>query len=1030
MKTRRLQVVEFVDYYVQLENFVVLFCKNERSVNEKIYVGNCPLTICKAVGEDFTDTSFLWSSLNEHLLKRPPKCCKLECECGGDTHGIFRHPCARERRELVEAPVTNVQIIRSRGFDMYEQNDRPFVQITLNKSLYVQSAAAFLEKFDVGYVDPALAGIYDKTSNGVDEFLLSKRIGSFDWIEIPDDGSNVVDYSEVRVVTSEMDGVETELVSLYLDIETIRPLTDEKYNETKNRQAEYLVGIVSTTLVTTKGRRENRSFMLKVDGVEDLPDEETTFYEDERDLLMALQRYFLESDVDVFLGYNSNRFDFPYLLRRAERLGLPDFRMFSRLVGEPVVFRESVSSSKQSGAKKQTLFNCPGRIFLDIYPMVKKTYKFGSYKLKSVADELNLDVSKDDVDYDDIPAYFFGTPEQRSILLKYCKKDVLVSVILGEKKMDVVRRMAVSARLYGVSAQQIPDRGNSYLLGMMLRRRMGESYIINSAKFNETLRASFASIEGYPELWRNALKGKKYPGAFVFEPEVGLWECPVITLDFNSLYPSTMITFNICLSTQVAHADRNDPDLNVSPAGFGYVKEHIRKGMLPRLVSDLIAERTAVRERLEVETDESRRAMMDAEQNALKVAANSYYGLMGALTSILSSLSAAYSVTSYGRYYIQRTCDALMELPNFASKYGMEVERPGFIDKYGLRIIYGDTDSLFIALTKVTDYDLVMKEIGPEIKEWVNKKSGLLTGRLKMGFENCSMPFYLLSKKKYAKHIYDEKKKKFVLKLSGIGNRSSTKYCTKVMETVFNMKIVNKKPREYIEAFIAEACRKVWDDEVPRELMVHSSNLSKELAKYDADTCCTVAAKQMRQAGLEVNEGDRVAYFFCNLTRNKDCKKSDLVVADELMIPSYELHRESYVAEIIETLKCTALSFVLGKTKRDCQKRLEYLGSIGAKRQNSAMMKQPARISHGPMNEFVPTEAARAPKRAKIVEERRKLVIDDESKIKEMLKLLNPMESFCTRGEMPNMPAYTPTFSAAKRQKVVKQLSLKELFMT
>lgn len=34
-------------------------------------------------------------------------------------------------------------------------------------------------------------------------------------------------------------------------------------------------------------------------------------------------------------------------------------------------------------------------------------------------------------------------------------------------------------------------------------------------------------------------------GAFVFDPIPGFYRYPIITLDFNSLYPSTMITYNI-----------------------------------------------------------------------------------------------------------------------------------------------------------------------------------------------------------------------------------------------------------------------------------------------------------------------------------------------------------------------------------------------------------------------------------------------------------------------------------------------------
>lgn len=38
-------------------------------------------------------------------------------------------------------------------------------------------------------------------------------------------------------------------------------------------------------------------------------------------------------------------------------------------------------------------------------------------------------------------------------------------------------------------------------------------------------------------------------GAFVFDPVPGFYRYPTITLDFNSLYPSVMITYNISPET-------------------------------------------------------------------------------------------------------------------------------------------------------------------------------------------------------------------------------------------------------------------------------------------------------------------------------------------------------------------------------------------------------------------------------------------------------------------------------------------------
>jgi DNA polymerase elongation subunit (family B) len=926
----KLQIIEFAEIYEGLDNIIVLFCKDEDSIPRTVFVRNPPLTICIAVGESYVNVDQLRMELNDHLIGKPPRCNRMECACGGDKFGIFRYPCRNERLRVFEEAVIDAKIIRSRGFEIFEQNDRPFVQFTLNRSFYLAAAAKFLETAYVGDIDPTWAGVYDKCANGLDEFVLSKRVASFNWISVPDNSEKYVHYDDV--VVEDMIGRETILKSLYVDIETIKKTVEEPYSCVKQREGEYVIGIISTTLVTSDGKKINKSFMFCPEGMEDEPDEETVFFDSERDMLMAFRQYILDQDVDLFLGYNSNLFDFPYMLRRAARLGLDTFRYFSRLPGEPVVFEEKITSSKQGGDRKQCNFSCPGRIFLDLYPACKKTYKFESYKLKNVAEELDLDVSKDDVDYDDIPAYFYGSKQKRKVLLDYCKKDVLLTVIIGQEKMDLIRRTVAMSRLVGVNAQQAQDRGNSYLLGMMLRREMKEDYLPSSARFDEVLRAAFASIPGFTDLWNKAIKGEKYPGAFVFEPKIGLWNCCVITVDFNSLYPSVMITFNICLSTQLNHFSKDDPNINISPPGYAYVKEHVKKGLLPTLVARLIDERTRVRKNAETEPDPSRRAMMDAEQNALKIAANSFYGLMGSLTSILSSISAAYSVTAYGRKYIQMTCDAITEDTAFFEKYGFQVERPGFVEKYGLEIVGGDTDSLFIALTKITDPAEALLIIGPEIQTWINKTSGILLGRLKMGLEDCSYPYYLLAKKHYVKinHAQDKKTglwKAPKFKFSGIGNRSLNLYSREIMYDIFNLKFKENRPTEYIEAYITVMCSDLWAGKVPKKKLKYSKNLPREIDSYETDHAHIVAAKQMRDAMIEVSPGDRIEYFLCDISTSSK-KKADLAVAATLMTDKHTLHLESYIKEIIDNLSKTVLTFISGNTTKEKQRRLNMLAHL------------------------------------------------------------------------------------------------------
>ena len=58
---------------------------------------------------------------------------------------------------------------------------------------------------------------------------------------------------------------------------------------------------------------------------------EVMSFEDERDLLMRWRDLLLETDPDVIIGYNIVNFDLPYLLERADTLGIPQFGTWGRL---------------------------------------------------------------------------------------------------------------------------------------------------------------------------------------------------------------------------------------------------------------------------------------------------------------------------------------------------------------------------------------------------------------------------------------------------------------------------------------------------------------------------------------------------------------------------------------------------------------------------------------------------------------------------------------------------------------------------
>ena len=104
---------------------------------------------------------------------------------------------------------------------------------------------------------------------------------------------------------------------------------------------------------------------------------------------------------------------------------------------------------------------------------------------------------------------------------------------------------------------------------------------------------------------KEAMEGK-YEGAVVIEPTRGFYTDPVATLDFASLYPSIMMAHNLCYSTLIpAHQVKNHEANNYikTPNGDYFMKQTVKKGLLPMILEELIAARKRARQELAKATD-------------------------------------------------------------------------------------------------------------------------------------------------------------------------------------------------------------------------------------------------------------------------------------------------------------------------------------------------------------------------------------------------------------------------------------------
>ena len=248
--------------------------------------------------------------------------------------------------------------------------------------------------------------------------------------------------------------------------------------------------------------------------------------------------------------------------------------------------------------------------------------KLRSYKLSEVAKHYKLDVLKDDVGgYGAIWGLFHGTPQQRGQLVKYCCKDVEVTVQLIRKRQMILNLVAAS-QIKLLRARDVLTRGQNFSYARAIRHVMRDEYVTPEYFRDDNFipppyRESVLSVEIF--------KRKGYDGAHVFEPTPGLHRQPVATFDYASLYPSIMRSHNLSPDTFVpcrAYEMRHglyDSEVSEAPNGARFVRETTRPGLLPMLLKRLLDRRAAVKKLMETEKDPVKWSVLNAQQNELKV---------------------------------------------------------------------------------------------------------------------------------------------------------------------------------------------------------------------------------------------------------------------------------------------------------------------------------------------------------------------------------------------------------------------------
>ena len=371
--------------------------------------------------------------------------------------------------------------------------------------------------------------------------------------------------------------------------------------------------------------------------------------------------YILDQDPDIVVGYNSNHFDWPYLIERARVLGVR-FDI-GRKVGVP-------PSTSTYGH-----VSIPGRLNVDLYNYAEEIPEIKLKSLDVVAEYLGVMKREERtlIDYTEFPKYW-KTREGREKLLKYNADDVVSTLGLSDKFLPFAMQLSYVTRL---PLDQVGAASVGFRLEWVL---MYEAY-----KRDELI----------PN--REEREAEPYKGAVVFKPVPGIHE-NIAVLDFTSMYPSIMIKYNVGPDT-IETGECIEELHNIAPE-VGHCFRASPPGFFKSVLSKLLQLRKAIREEMKRYPPTSYEyRLLDERQRAIKILANATYGYMGWAGARWYCKPCAEAVTAWGRQLIRKAVELATSL--------------------GLKTIYGDTDSLFVTYIpeKVKQFiELVEKELGFEIK--------------------------------------------------------------------------------------------------------------------------------------------------------------------------------------------------------------------------------------------------------------------------------------------------------------------------
>ncbi len=633
---------------------------------------------------------------------------------------------------------------------------------------------------------------------------------------------------------------------MYYDIETWYDPEDSSMNKPEKAQ-------MPITALVAYSTEKDRYFVFswhptKTAGYDEpkMTDKDNVSYiftKTEEEMIMGFLNLVRVSNVDILSGWYSNGFDMPYIINRCKVLGLP---------------AEMLSPVDDIYIRKRGEFwriNIRGLDHVDMMTGLQDMgYNLPNWKLDTAAKEIlkKPEIEKiTDVTWKNWLDDYDG-------FIRYAIRDVEILKEINDKiqMFDLYTAIQQTANLETLSL-------------VFFKSMIVDNYMVKE-NHNKLI---------FPT--RRTTQRKPFTGAIVIDPtEPGRSE-DVTVMDYTSLYPTTMMAFNISPETYIASdqsckelgldiedivsqlkADNIDfVDTGNQPDLFGgrylfYAHSH-QQGLLPQMLKGLFLRRVEINRKLKAgEIPKDQIDAMTKRQWAFKLILNSAYGAMGFNYFRLCSYECADAITFFARQALK------FAIINFKDR--------------GHKTLYGDTDSIFVKSEGSTVEEMETKLIGfnedleRDFVRMYNPGIDPEYQHMDLKFEyDLEYIYFGAAKKRYYGIIRENNKK--VIRGMNIIRKDTPEFLKSKLNEMAEMSVRNQLDLGWLVNIRKEI------ETIPYEELGISKAFSKPFSEYTKTMPQHVKASKWanEKLGTEISSKDNPYLFYIKSNCEDDLKKKD-----------------------------------------------------------------------------------------------------------------------------------------------------------